>query len=65
MYIEICEWNFITCDFLIFRFIKSAAFEISVSDDVTEEGRYSPRFLDEIADEIDVLEDKKAPLFCT
>lgn len=32
-------------------------------DEATEGGRYSPRFIDEISDEIDVLEDKKAPLF--
>lgn len=48
---------------LNYRFLKSTAFEIQVPDEATEGGRYSPRFIDEITDEIDVLEDKKAPLF--
>jgi len=46
------------------RFVKSAAIEVKIPNDVTEGGRYSPRFIsDEIADEIDVLEDKTAPLY--
>ncbi|XP_052863712.1 uncharacterized protein LOC128270352 [Anopheles cruzii] len=45
------------------RFVKSTALEFQMPDDVTEEGRYSARFIDEISDEIDVIEDKKAPLF--
>ncbi|KAL0277523.1 UNVERIFIED_CONTAM: hypothetical protein PYX00_004774 [Menopon gallinae] len=45
------------------RFVKSTALEVKVPDELTEEGRYSPRFVDEIASEIDVLEDKKAPKF--
>lgn len=45
------------------RFVKSTALEVKVPDELTEEGRYSPRFIDEIASEIDVLEDKKAPKF--
>lgn len=33
-------------------------------EEVTEQGRYSPRFvLDEIQDEIDIIEDKKDNLF--
>lgn len=37
--------------------------EISLDDSVTEHGRYSPRFVDEIADEIDIIEDKKDSFF--
>ncbi|KAG5671905.1 hypothetical protein PVAND_002074 [Polypedilum vanderplanki] len=46
------------------RFIKSNVIEISVPEELTEGGRYSPqaRFIDEISDELDVIEDKKAPL---
>lgn len=42
------------------RFLKSAAFEVEFSNDVTENGRYSPRFIDEIATELEAIEDKKA-----
>ncbi|XP_052889999.1 uncharacterized protein LOC128298294 [Anopheles moucheti] len=45
------------------RFVKSTALEFQMPDQLTEEGRYSARFIDEISDEIDVIEDKKAPLF--
>lgn len=45
------------------KFLKSTAFEIEVPETLSEGGRYSPRFIDAITDEIDVLEDKKAPLF--
>uniref|UniRef100_A0AAG5D1J3 Protein osiris 2 n=1 Tax=Anopheles atroparvus TaxID=41427 RepID=A0AAG5D1J3_ANOAO len=45
------------------RFVKSTALEFQIPDELTEEGRYSARFIDEISDEIDVIEDKKAPLF--
>ncbi|XP_049277560.1 uncharacterized protein LOC125760960 [Anopheles funestus] len=45
------------------RFVKSTALEFQMPDELTEEGRYSARFIDEISDEIDVIEDKKAPLF--
>lgn len=48
---------------LISRFIKSTAFEIHIPEEIKNEERYSARFIDEIYDEIDVLEDKKAPLF--
>ncbi|XP_075210972.1 DUF1676 domain-containing protein Osi2 [Lycorma delicatula] len=40
------------------RFIKSTAFEIEVPDDITGQGRYTPRFVDEIYSELDTLEDK-------
>ncbi|XP_001660962.2 uncharacterized protein LOC5573635 [Aedes aegypti] len=45
------------------RFVKSTALEFQIPDEVTEGGRYQARFIDEISDEIDVIEDKKAPLF--
>ncbi|XP_063237146.1 uncharacterized protein LOC134539257 [Bacillus rossius redtenbacheri] len=45
------------------RFVKSAAVEVQFPAEVTEAGRYSPRFVDEIAEEIDVLEDKHASPF--
>lgn len=44
--------------------MKSAIIEVDIPNEITEGGRYSPRFIsDEIADEIDVIEDKHAPLF--
>lgn len=44
--------------------MKSAVIELDIPNELTEGGRYSPRFIgDDIADEIDVIEDKKAPLF--
>lgn len=47
-----------------FRFLKSAIIEVGVPNELTEGGRYSPRFIgDDIADELDIIEDKKAPLF--
>lgn len=45
------------------KFLKSTAMEVDFDEDVTERGRYSPRFIDEIADEIDVIEDKKDNIF--
>lgn len=45
------------------KFLKSTAIELDFSNEVTENGRYSPRFVDEIADEIDIIEDKKDSLF--
>lgn len=45
------------------RFLKSHVIELSIPDELTEGGRYSPRFIDEISDELDVIEDKKAPFF--
>lgn len=59
------EWN----DLIQFalrkaeRFMKSNVIELQIPDELTEGGRYSPRFIDEITDELDVIEDKKAPLF--
>ena len=49
--------------FQIEKFLKSTAIEVQLDNEVTERGRYSPRFIDEIADEIDVIEDKKDSLF--
>ncbi|XP_060528308.1 uncharacterized protein LOC132703199 [Cylas formicarius] len=45
------------------KFMKSTAIEVDFDNQVTENGRYSPRFIDEVVDEIDVLEDKKDSLF--
>ncbi|KAG7190714.1 hypothetical protein KM043_006791 [Ampulex compressa] len=46
------------------RFVKTMAFEISVpSSETGQNEAYAPRFLDEIADEIDTLEHKKDTLF--
>ncbi|XP_065212754.1 uncharacterized protein Osi2 [Planococcus citri] len=42
------------------RFLKSTAIEVKINDEVTEQGRYSPRFIDEISSELDTIEDKKA-----
>lgn len=40
--------------------------ELQIPEELTDGGRYSPeaRFIDEISDELDVIEDKKAPLLC-
>lgn len=41
------------------------AIELEVpTSEIGENEVYSPRFIDEIADEIDTLEDKKDSLFC-
>lgn len=41
------------------------AIEMEVpTSEIGENEVYSPRFIDEIADEIDTLEDKKDSLFC-
>ncbi|KAI8423230.1 hypothetical protein MSG28_014265 [Choristoneura fumiferana] len=45
------------------RFLRSTALEMALDDEVTSGGVIAPRFLDEIADEVDVIEDKKAPPF--
>lgn len=34
-----------------------------LDDEVTSRGIIAPRFIDEIADEVDIIEDKKAPPF--
>ena len=46
------------------RFVKSTAVEVQFPNEVTEGGRYSPRFIDEIATEIDIIEDKNESSFC-
>lgn len=45
------------------KFIKSTGIEVQIDNEVTEDGRYAPRFVDEIVDEIDLIEDKKDSLF--
>lgn len=49
--------------FKIEKFLKSSSIEVEIDNEVTDQGRYSPRFVDEIADEIDLIEDKKDTLF--
>lgn len=47
------------------RFVKTMTFELSIpTSEIGHNGAYEPRFLDEIADEINTLEDKKDTLFC-
>lgn len=47
------------------KFVKTVAIELHVPSEETGENQvYAPRFLDEIADEIDTLENKKDTLFC-
>jgi hypothetical protein len=48
------------------KFIKSHVIELSIPEEFTDGGRYAPqaRFIDEITGELDVIEDKKAPLLC-
>ncbi|EFN64649.1 hypothetical protein EAG_08292 [Camponotus floridanus] len=46
------------------RFVKTMSFELTIPDtEIGRNGSYEPRFLDEIADEIDTLENKKDTLF--
>uniref|UniRef100_A0A336KQ65 CSON013602 protein n=1 Tax=Culicoides sonorensis TaxID=179676 RepID=A0A336KQ65_CULSO len=45
------------------RFIKATAFEVRIPEEFKQDEMLSPRFIDEIYEEIDVLEDTKAPLF--
>ncbi|KAK7870596.1 hypothetical protein R5R35_009100 [Gryllus longicercus] len=45
------------------RFLKSTALELQFPAEVTQSGRYSPRFIDEINSELDILEDKTASPF--
>ncbi|KAM3957984.1 DUF1676 domain-containing protein Osi2 [Aphomia sociella] len=45
------------------RFLRSTALEMQLDDEVTSRGIIAPRFIDEIADEVDIIEDKKAPPF--
>ncbi|XP_055903765.1 uncharacterized protein LOC129939683 [Eupeodes corollae] len=44
------------------RFIKTTALEVQVPEELTEGGRYQARFIGDIDSEIDVIEDKHAPL---
>lgn len=47
------------------RFVKTMSFELTIPEMETDlNDAYKPRFLNEIADEIDTLEDKKDTLFC-
>ncbi|XP_028043554.1 uncharacterized protein LOC114253020 [Bombyx mandarina] len=43
------------------RFLRSTALELQLDNEVTSEGVIAPRFIDEINDEVDVIEDKTAP----
>ncbi|XP_047512995.1 uncharacterized protein LOC125054895 [Pieris napi] len=45
------------------RFLRSSALEMQLDNEVTSGGVIAPRFIDEIADEVDIIEDKKAPPF--
>lgn len=45
------------------KFVKSTAIEVRVPDDVLAEGRYAPRFIDDISSEIDIIEDKTDNVF--
>lgn len=61
------EWDQLTKFALrkIEKFVKTVAIELHVPSEETGENEvYAPRFLDEIADEIDTLENKKDTLFC-
>ncbi|XP_014241380.1 uncharacterized protein LOC106662084 [Cimex lectularius] len=40
------------------HFIKTTALEVELNDEMTEHGKYQPRFIDEIYSEIERLEDK-------
>ena len=40
------------------RFLKSTAIEVKLPQEVTADGKYAPRFIDDIATEVDYLEDK-------
>lgn len=44
------------------RFIKTTALEVQVPEELTEGGRYQARFIGDIDSELDVIEDKHAPL---
>ncbi|KAF9799421.1 hypothetical protein SFRURICE_003118 [Spodoptera frugiperda] len=43
------------------RFLRSTALEMQLDDEVTSRGVIAPRFIEQIADEVDIIEDKKAP----
>ncbi|CAB3222961.1 unnamed protein product [Arctia plantaginis] len=42
------------------RFLRSTALEMELDDDVTSRGILAPRFIGDIADEVDIIENKKA-----
>ncbi|CAG9138560.1 unnamed protein product [Plutella xylostella] len=42
------------------RFLRSTALEMELDDEVTADGVIAPKFIDEIADEVDIIEDKHA-----
>ncbi|XP_055850371.1 uncharacterized protein LOC129914945 [Episyrphus balteatus] len=44
------------------RFIKTTALEVQLPEEITEGGRYQARFIGDIDSELDVIEDKHAPL---
>lgn len=46
------------------RFLKSTAIEVKLPQEVTGDGKYAPRFIDDIATEVDYLEDKTDTKFC-
>lgn len=46
------------------RFVKSTAVEVSVPNEVLAEDRYAPRFIDEISEEINILDNKSDNIFC-
>lgn len=47
------------------RFVKTMSFELAIPEPETAlDEAYKPRFLTEIADELNVLEDKKDTVFC-
>ncbi|CAH0697213.1 unnamed protein product [Spodoptera exigua] len=43
------------------RFLRSTALEMQLDEEVTSRGVIAPRFIEQIADEVDIIEDKKAP----
>lgn len=54
-----------TSFFLCRRFIKSTALELEWPEELTEAGRYEARFIgNDIDDELDVIENKRAGHFC-
>lgn len=47
------------------KFVKTVAFKVDIPSWVVGENEvYAPRFIDEIVDEIDTIENKKDTLFC-
>ncbi|BES96131.1 Protein of unknown function (DUF1676) [Nesidiocoris tenuis] len=40
------------------EFLKTTALEVDLTPELTENGRYQPRFIDEIYSEVDTLDDK-------